>query len=134
VRRAIFWLHRRLLLLEADAISRRLGVSPSLTRAVIWQESKGVPVATPEADGTTVYGVMQVKPGTARQMGWGGTDPRELLGVLGVWYGVKYLAWQGARYGGDVRQALSAYNAGTATARNAAYVDAVLAAQERGRA
>ena len=129
-------LHRFLILHEADRLSAAAGVPPSLTRAVIWQESKGTPVATREKDGTTVYGVMQVKPGTAEQMGWRGNDPRALMNVPGVYYGVRYLAWQLERYDGDTRRALMAYNGGTAdpdNPRQVAYADAVLAAQREGR-
>jgi soluble lytic murein transglycosylase-like protein len=129
------WLRRTLLVHEAGRISRQAGVPPSLTRAVIWRESRGVPVATPEADGTVVYGAMQVKPGTAAQMGWRGGDPKALMGATGVYYGVRYLAWQLERYKGDTRSALMAYNGGTANPQNArqvAYADAVLEAQREG--
>ena len=129
------WLYRKLILREADTLSSAAGVPPSLTRAVIWEESKGVPVATLEKDGTTVYGVMQVKPTTAHQMGWRGSNPLALMGFLGVYYGVKYLAWQLDRYDGDTRRALMAYNGGTANESNErqrAYAVAVLAAQAEG--
>ena len=118
------------MLAAADRYSRANGIDPRLTRALIYWETRsdpGHPVATHEPDGTITYGVMQIKPTTARQVGWRGTNARALMGLLGVYYGVRYMAWQRDRYDGDVRQMLSAYNAGTATSGNPAYVDGVLA-------
>jgi len=120
---------RATLLAAADRYSRQNGIDPRLTRALVYWETRsnpGYPVATRERDGTIVYGNMQIKPATAAQMGWAGENARALMGPLGVYYGVRYMAWQRDRYGGDVRKMLSAYNAGTATPANAAYVDGVL--------
>jgi hypothetical protein len=51
---------------------------------------------------------MQLMPATAARLGVGNIfDPRE-----NVFGGVKYLRWLLDRFGGDVRLALAAYNAG----------------------
>ena len=81
-------------------------ISPSLLRAVIKRESGFHPCAV-SAKGA--QGLMQLMPATAQQFGvFDPFDPAE--NIRG---GASLLKQLLARYGGDVRLALSAYNAGS---------------------
>lgn len=88
------------LIAEASA---RHGVDPRLAAAVAWQESRFQQAAVSPKG---ARGVMQLMPGTARDLG---VDPDDLRGNIDG--GVGYLARQLKRFG-DVRLALAAYNAG----------------------
>jgi soluble lytic murein transglycosylase-like protein len=105
-------------------------IPAQLVRAVIDVESKGDPEAIRrERDGELSLGLMQVKESTARDLG---VAPATLLSpAIGISTGVRYLAIQLARYGGQVRDAIAAYNAGSVRRRssgqyvNQGYVDDV---------
>lgn len=87
----------------AQAAARH-ALNPELVEAVAWQESRLRPHAVSSKG---AIGVMQLMPGTARDLG---VDPFDTTqNVLG---GAAYLAQLLRRYGGDVRLALAAYNAG----------------------
>ena len=80
------------------------GVDPRLARAVAEQESGFDPQArSPKG----AYGVMQLMPDTAKQLGVNRDDPAD--NIRG---GVMYLKQQHAAFGGDVPKTLAAYNAG----------------------
>ena len=81
------------------------GVNADLVDAVAWQESRYNARAKSSAG---AMGVMQLMPGTARQMGV--SDPHDVgQNVAG---GTAYLRAQLVRFGNNVPLALAAYNAG----------------------
>ena len=95
--------------LTIDALVReasaRNGVDPRLVFLVMQAES-GFRFRAVSPKGAT--GLMQLMPGTAMRLGVSNIfDTRE-----NVFGGVKYLRWLLDRFGGDVRLALAAYNAG----------------------
>ena len=82
----------------------KYGVDPILVRAVAWQESRfrGSAVSPKGA-----IGMMQLMPGTASWLGVNPHNPRD-----NIFGGVAYFSTRLDRFGGDVRLALAAYNAG----------------------
>ncbi|MFN9925405.1 MAG: lytic transglycosylase domain-containing protein [Phenylobacterium sp.] len=84
--------------------SARHAVAPSIVEAVAWQESRFNQMAVSPKG---ALGVMQLLPSTASDLG---VDPSDLRGNIDG--GVAYLSQQLRRYGGDLRLALAAYNAG----------------------
>jgi soluble lytic murein transglycosylase-like protein len=58
------------------------------------------------------WGLTRLLETTARDMGWNGKDPKELLDPdTNLKYGIKYLCWQIHRYH-SLKKAVAAYNAG----------------------
>lgn len=86
-----------------DAAAARHRLDPALVRAVAWQESRFRPDAVSRKG---AIGIMQLMPGTARDLG---VDPHDV--AQNISGGVAYLGAMLARFG-DVRLALAAYNAG----------------------
>ncbi|MBC7918976.1 MAG: lytic transglycosylase domain-containing protein [Rhodoferax sp.] len=93
-----------------DNAVQQYGVEPALVRAVIHAES-GFNAQARSRKGA--MGLMQLMPGTARQMGV--TDPA--LPDLNIRGGTKYLASLLLRFGGDMKLAVAAYNAGPEAVR-----------------
>lgn len=76
--------------------------------------------------GNHSVGFCQVGIETARQLGMKG-DWRQLFVLkTNLLYAQKYLDLQLERYSGDVKKAVSAYNAGTAISKNWKYVQKVM--------
>lgn len=118
---------RRILDLWAVIVdgSRQTGVSPALIAGVIEVETRGRSVADPRG---RFFGAMQVGEAAARSVGFVGPLRQLLDPAVGVAVGATYLRDQLRRYGGNVRQAVSAYNAGHFTQSNRRYVDRVVGA------
>jgi soluble lytic murein transglycosylase-like protein len=85
----------------------RYGISSALVDAVAWQESRYNNHARSSAG---AIGVMQLMPGTARNLGV--VDPTDVhQNIMG---GTAYLRAQLDRFGNNIPLALAAYNAGPA--------------------
>ena len=81
------------------------GLDPRLIEAVMYAESNGDPEAQSHAG---AQGLMQLMPGTARQMGVKNSfDPMQ-----NVMAGSKFLAFLARKYDGRISSALTAYNWG----------------------
>ena len=118
------------------SVGRSEGVDWKLIKAVAMKESSLRPnIRTPEPDGTTTYGLMQVKYETAEWLGFKGRPEQLLSPKVNVTWGTRYLKYQLKRYNGDIAKSVAAYNMGTARYSpsggflNQAYVTAVLANQ-----
>jgi soluble lytic murein transglycosylase-like protein len=89
----------------AIAAARRHNLDPALVLALVQVESAFQPGAVSPKG---AQGLTQLMPGTAREMGVkDAMDPEQNLDG-----GARYLRWLLSRYGGDLKRALAAYNAG----------------------
>jgi len=88
-----------------QAAAARHGIDPALLKGLIRQESNFNPAARSSAG---ALGLTQLMPATAAELGV--TDPTDPLQAIEG--GALYLRRQLDRFGGDVRLALAAYNAG----------------------
>jgi len=85
--------------------SQKYGVDPALVAAVIEQESSFKPRARSQAG---ARGLMQLMPETGRDMGAQNLyDPNQNIDA-----GVRYIKYLNARFHGDLKKTLAAYNAG----------------------
>ena len=111
---------------EADSLinsaAKREDLSPALLRSVIKRESAFRPCAISEKG---AQGLMQLMPATADQFGvYDPFDPGE--NIRG---GAAFLKQLLNRYGGDIKLALSAYNAGAQRVEEAGGVPAIAETQ-----
>ena len=90
--------------------ANRHRLDPDLVSAIVEAESGGNPAAASRAQ---AYGLMQVRVPTARDMAGRDVTVEELFDpIVNLDLGCRYLRLMLDRYGGDVRLALMAYNAG----------------------
>jgi hypothetical protein len=90
---------------DVSNLSKKYGVPERMILGVMMQESGGNPNITSPAG---AKGLMQLMPGTARELGvTNRSDPKQNLEG-----GVKYLGQMMQKFGGDESKALAAYNAG----------------------
>ena len=87
--------------------ARRVGVSEALIKSIVKAESAFNPNAV---SGKGALGLMQVMPGTAKEMGLDPNEPAQNLEA-----GTRYIKWLLARYSrkkNGMAKAIAAYNAG----------------------
>lgn len=92
-----------------SAAATEFSLDPKLVEAVAWRESRFRQSARSNRGAT---GVMQLMPGTARDLGVDAGDLNQ--NIRG---GALYLRQMLGQFGGDVKLALAAYNAGPAAVR-----------------
>lgn len=88
--------------------ARATGVPEQLIRRIIVRESK----YNPSARNRGHYGMMQIKPGTAKAMGYQGDASGLLDADTNLTYGVRYLAGAYKVAGGDQDRAVRLYSSG----------------------
>jgi soluble lytic murein transglycosylase-like protein len=88
----------------ADQAARKYGLPSSLVRSVMMAESGFQPRAVSPKG---ALGLMQLMPATAKQLGADPSDPAQNVDA-----GARYLRALLEKYGGGLRRALAAYNAG----------------------
>ena len=84
------------------------GLPPSLVHRVIMRESRYNPRAVSKGN----YGMMQIRLGTARAMGYGGSAAGLLDANTNMTYAVKYLAGAYRAAGGNHDRAVALYASG----------------------
>ena len=94
---------------QISAAASEFSIDPKLVEAVAWRESRFRQSARSPRGAT---GVMQLMPGTARDLG---VDAHDM--AQNVRGGALYLRQMLGQFGGDVRLALAAYNAGPGAVR-----------------
>lgn len=94
---------------QISTVATAYALDPKLVEAVAWRESRFRPNALSNKG---AIGVMQLMPGTARDLGVDPHDPAQ--NIRG---GALYLRRMLSEFGGDVRLALAAYNAGPGAVR-----------------
>jgi len=117
--------YRNIIMLEAT----NRGIDPAIIASIIYQESKGEPdTKTFEANVLDYsWGLMQIRGATAEWLDFKGDKNKLLDPRVNIFLGVKYLSHQLDRYiansvsGNPVKDAISAYNAGTAYYNNGVY-------------
>jgi soluble lytic murein transglycosylase-like protein len=90
---------------QIDTAAQKYGIDPALLKGLIKQESGFNPNAGSPAG---AQGLTQLMPGTASSLGC--TNPHDPAQAIDA--GARYLRQQLDTFGGDVRKALAAYNAG----------------------
>lgn len=93
-----------------EKYAQKNGLEPSIVRALIQQESSGNPRAV---SAVGAQGLMQLMPQTGRA--YGVTDPFDPEQNIAA--GTRHFAGLLREFGGDMSQALAAYNAGSAAVK-----------------
>jgi hypothetical protein len=98
-----------------------------MTYAICQIETGWVNISNQDDGGSPSYGVCQVKLNTALQMDPKATVDKLLVIEYNYHIALKYYQYQLKRYKGDIRCAISAYNAGSCITNNQKrYVDKVI--------
>lgn len=96
------------------SVSHNYNLPPQLLSALCYVESTHKINAYHMDDGNSPsLGICQVKLGTARLLGFRGTEEQLMDPEVNIEYAGKYLSKQLRRYAQDVHKAVSAYNSGT---------------------
>lgn len=106
------------------------GLPPSLVHRVIMRESRYNARAVSKGN----YGIMQIRLGTARAMGYRGSAAGLLDPNVNMTYAVKYLAGAYRAAGGNADRAVSLYASGYGSGRSAQVSGEARAAYASGRA
>jgi hypothetical protein len=86
-----------------------------LVHAIVHRESSYASPKVMDTNDKYSYGPMQIQCPTARDMGLKfSCEQLHFNPLIGIRFGIKYLRHQLDRYNGDIEDAVSAYNAGTA--------------------
>lgn len=117
------------------SVSHNLGLPPGLLSAVCWVESgHNASVVNPDDGNGDSIGMCQLHFSTAVQMGYKGRPKGLKDPKINIRYAAYYLAWEFARYRGDVRKAVASYNSGSlrlnkkGQIKNRKYVQKVMSA------
>lgn len=121
-----------ILVLIFAGTSQTFSLPEGLQSALCWVESSHRPHVMHKDDGKgTSLGVCQIKIGTARMMGFHGSESDLMQPKINAYFSAKYLQHQIKRYNGNVDRAIAAYNSGTfhpeasGAPKNKVYVDKV---------
>lgn len=96
------------------AVTNTFSLPTGLLSAVCFVESGHKPTAMHKDDGHgNSVGLCQIKIGTAKLLGFKGTEKDLLNPNINAYYSGKYLSKQLTRYNGNAKMAIAAYNAGT---------------------
>ena len=100
---------------KIEKVANKEGVPAPLLSAICFTESSHRPYVTAYDDnGSNSIGLCQVKLGTVRDLGFKGKLNDLYNGEINAKWAAKYLKYQLNRYHNDWRQAIAAYNAGSA--------------------
>jgi lysozyme len=94
---------------EIELVSEKFNIDPLLLHSIIYVESRYNPSALSPAG---AKGMMQVMPGTARRMGFQGSDAELYEPVTNLHIGSMYLRELYRLFGNEIDLVLAAYNAG----------------------
>ena len=106
-----------------DKYSAEFNLDPIVLEAMIFVESSfrpHVPGIDADKKGWS-YGLTQIKYSTAKEMGFTGTLKQLEDPETNIHYGAMYLSWCRRFVGGDIWQALDAYNRGVGMVRKYPY-------------
>lgn len=95
--------------------TKSTGLPIGLIESVCWVESKYQVDAVHKNDGRSdSFGVCQIKPIAAKQVGFKGSAKDLMKPEVNIKYAAKYLKYNIERYNGNITKGLIAYNRGNA--------------------
>ena len=123
------WMNRNGISRIVRKTARKFNIPSRLVFAIVQVESGGNPRAVGRAG---EIGLMQIKPATAKMMGYDGSDEGLFHPETNIFFGTSYLAWWRDK-GYSVEEIAAGYNAGKVARRadgefiNQGYVDKIIA-------